>query len=77
MSMTNVHFIQLEAVQIEQTNPPLLFNKQGQYHIHMIQRGKQQRKKRYTELQLNTTASGTSKHFPITLAFFFHCELTV
>lgn len=71
MSMTNVHFIQLEAVQIKQTNPPLLFNK------HMIQRGKQQRKKRYTELQLNTTASGTSKHFPITLAFFFHCELTV
>lgn len=71
MSMTNVHFIQLEAVQIEQTNPRLLFNK------HMIQRGKQQRKKCYTELQLNTTASGTSKHFPITLAFFFHCELTV
>lgn len=47
--MTNVHFIQLEAIQKEQTNPSLLFNKQGQYHTHTIQREKQQRKKCYTE----------------------------
>jgi len=35
--MTNARFIQLKAVQEEQINICFVFNKQGQYKLHVIE----------------------------------------